>query len=161
MTVFQKRELNEVIRDLCEYRMRLTGYAKQAHMESKRNIARLFEALSFSKQVQSLCLLNHLGCIGNTYENLSALTGNLEISSFDGAAGVDLSTNDILGRFDTIEERNKHLLKSAKDSTEAAKDLNIGNINVCSKCGYVIAGDAPGTCPVCEAQSGHFRVFLV
>lgn len=153
-----KMDLNLLARELCEYHIKLTGYARQAHKELKHNIARIFEAMSFSKQVQALYILNFMDCFGKTKENLSALVGNMENCNVDKPC-ENSSINEIIERFDEIEEKNKHLYICAKDSTEAEKDLNIGDINVCSQCGYVLVGDVPNECTICHSPSGSFRLF--
>lgn len=158
MTALQESDLSLLEKKLCEYHIRLIGYAKLAHKELKVNIARLFEALSFSKQVQAICILNYMGCIRSTKENLSALIGDIEICSFDKPV-ENTNAREVIERFDEIEVKNKHLYAFAKDVTESDRDINIGDINVCSKCGYVLVGDTPKECMICHSPSGYFRLF--
>lgn len=156
-----KLDLNLMAKELCEYHIRLIGYTKQAHKELKHNIARIFEALSFSKQIQALCILDYMGCFGNTKENLSSLMGDIGTCSVDKLVeNSDISgIEEVIVRFNEIEEKNKHIYACAKDSSDARKDLNIGTINVCSKCGYLLLGDTPNECIMCHAPSGVFRLF--
>jgi rubrerythrin len=157
MVLQSKSDMNLFVNELCEYHIKLVGYSKQAHKELKHNIARIFEALSFSKQVQALCLLNYMGCVGNTKENLSVLIGDMETCNNMPAENSDML--EIIKCFDEMEEKNKHLYTCANDSSIVEKDLNIGNINVCSKCGNALVSDAPKECTVCHSPSGYFRVF--
>lgn len=153
-----KMDLDLLVKELCEYNIRLIGYTRQAHKELKHNIARIFEALSFSKQVQALSILNYTGCFGNTKENLSVLIGDMGTCSVD-KPDENLGIKEVIERFNDIEEKNKHLYACAKDSADVEKDLNIGDINVCSRCGYVLVGDAPKECIMCHAPSGYFRIY--
>lgn len=156
--VAQLMDLNLLTKELCEYHIRLIGYTRQAHKELKHNIARIFEALSFSKQVQALGILDCMDCFGNTKDNLSALIGDMATCSVD-MPEENSGIIEVIERLDKIEEKNKHLYSCAKDSADAEKDLNIGDINVCSKCGYALVGDAPKECMVCHSPSGCFRLF--
>ena len=151
-------DLNLFVKDLCECHIRLIGYGKQAHRELKHNIGRIFEALSFSKQVQALYILNHTGCFGNTRENLAALLGDMGSCIADKPV-EDSDLSDIIRRFNEIEEKSSHLYTCALDSADMETDLNIGDINVCSRCGYTLAGDIPKECTVCHSPSGYFRLF--
>lgn len=158
MMALQKTELNLLITELSEYHIRLIGFAKQARRELKNNIARIFEAISFSKQIEALRILNYMGCNGNTNENLDSLIGYRKDFNTNKSSEISYLT-EVIERFDEIEEKNRHLYICAKDSAELEKDLNIGNINVCSKCGYVLVGEAPKECTICHSPSGYFRVF--
>ena len=158
MAELDKEKINSLVKELSEYHIRFIGYAKQARRELKTNLGRVFEALSFSKQIQALHILNHTGCIGNTKENLTALTGDVEVCSSSNV-GESSEMEEVIGRFNEIEEKNKHLYTCAKDAVESEKDLNIGNVNVCSKCGYVLASDVPKECMICRSPSGYFRIF--
>jgi len=161
MKVIQRKEPNLLIKELSESHIRFTGFAKQARRELKNNTARLFEALSFSKQVQALLILNHLGYIGSTKKNLTNLTVSMEIYDSDRIGNPIKNTDidELIDRFDVIEEKNKHLYACVEDSADAGKDFEIENINVCSKCGFVLAGDTPGECMVCHSPKGYFRLF--
>lgn len=158
MAELEKEKMNSLVKELSEYHVRFIGYAKQARRELKTNLGRLFEALSFSKQIQALYVLNYAGCIGNTKENLTALTGDVEVCSFSNASEVS-EMEEMMGQFGKIEEKNKHLYICAKDAVESEKDLNIGDVNVCSRCGYVLASDVPKECTICHSPSGYFRLF--
>jgi rubrerythrin len=158
MSVLQKEDFDILLKRLSLYHIRLIGYAKQAHKELKINIARLFEALAFSKQVQALCILNYMGYVGKTKENLSDLICGIETFRPDKTE-ENSDIRKALEQFEGKEEKSKHLYVCAKDSADVEKDLNIGDINVCSKCGYVLLGDTPKECEVCRSPSGYFRMF--
>ena len=39
------------------------------------------------------------------------------------------------------------------------KDIEIGTIQICDVCGYTVEGDAPETCPICNAPASQFVAF--
>lgn len=158
MLVVQKAELDLLLNELCDRHMRLIAYAKQAHLELKHNIARLFEALSFSKQVQALNILKNTGCIKNTKANLSMLSEAMGTCACEMEHGLSYET-DVLEHYGEIEEKFGHLFECAKDAVASSSDLNIGDILVCSQCGFVVVGSTSRECAVCRSTRGYFRVF--
>lgn len=158
MKALNLTDLRSLEQELSEYHMKLVAFAKQAHLELKHNVARLFEALSFSKQVQAIFVLNCIGCIKDTKSNIEDFLN--EINSCD-TQRERLPNNEIeiIEKFNEIEEKNRHLYTCAVDSLEAGKDISIGTINVCSKCGYLLLGDTPKDCIMCHSPSGFFRIY--
>lgn len=151
--------VTETVKDLCENHIKLIGYNKQAYRESKPNIARIFEALSFSKQVQALCILSKTGNFGSTKDNLlDLISSNLSPEIYINDE-LTQSIEEMLTRFEQIDEKNRHLFVLAKDSIDSESDLNIGNINICSKCGYALVGNITKECIICHSPSGYFRTF--
>lgn len=152
------RGLLELYMELSEYHVRLLAYAKQAHRELYANIARLFEALAFSKKVQAVAALKSAGYIKSTKENIADCirSGSRCIAEENDALVED---NEIDARSKEIEEKCQHLYVCAYDALESGNDLNIETVDVCSKCGFTVLGDAPGECPVCHSPSGWFRQF--
>lgn len=143
---------------LSRYHVKLVAYSKQAHLERRHNIARLFESLSFSKLVQALLVLRCMGGVKNTKSNIEEClnesgTGYLQDSE------IPPDHIGIIKMFGVIEDKNRHLYTCAVDSLDAGQDINIGTINVCSKCGYVLLGDTTKECNVCHAPSGYFRPY--
>lgn len=158
MKVLNSTDLHSLERELSEYHIKLIAYAKQAHLELKHNVARLFEALSFSKQVQALYVLNCIGCVRDTKSNIEDCLNELNLCKSESEEMPGNEIN-VIEKFDEIEEKNRHLYTCAMDALEAGKDVNIGTINVCSKCGYSILGESPKECIVCHAPSGYFRIY--
>lgn len=151
-------ELMASIERMSEKHILFKAYAKQAKSELKHNLARLFDALSFSKEIQALSLLGLTGQVNDTLGNIEeCLKGPIAVKAeSDEQLAEAASLNE---KFNKIEEKNRHLYLCAKDTLKAHKDLNIGDINVCSKCGYTLPGDAPQECIICRAPSGYFRIF--
>ncbi|MFO7917719.1 MAG: Rubrerythrin-2, partial [Anaerolineae bacterium] len=57
------------------------------------------------------------------------------------------------------EQTHAALYTEAKDSVEAGKDYDIGAVNVCSRCGHTLTGEAPDRCPICNAKKEMYRRF--
>ena len=157
MATIQKEKLESSLQKFCKYHILYIGYSKQAQRELKKNIARLFEALAFSKQIEALHTLQYLGDIGTTRENLMDLAEGGESDRYE--ASGETNSSEWLGQTDEIEKNITHLFACALDSVEAGTDLNLGELNVCSKCGYVLPGGTPKECGICHAPSGFFRLF--
>jgi rubrerythrin len=51
------------------------------------------------------------------------------------------------------------LYARAKGQVKAGKDLEGGDIHICSVCGHTVIGGAPETCPVCGAARERFKKF--
>jgi len=156
--VLDLTDLHRLERELSEDHIKLTAFTRQAHLELKHNIARLFEALSFSKQVQAIFVLKHAGCIKDTKRNIDEYLNNVNLCDAQKNEMPDAGM-DTIAKFDEMKEKNRHLYISVLDSLDAGMDINIGSINVCSKCGYLLLGDAPKECMMCHAPSGYFRIF--
>lgn len=152
-------DLENLQKDLSQYHIKLIAYAKQARLELKPNIARLFDALAFSKQVQALYVLKYMDCIKSTRENISSFIRGKNLCDKDAKQETRGKELEIIKKFDIIEEKCRHLYQCSYDALESKKDLNIGNISVCSKCGYVLVGDSPDECLICRSPSGVFRTF--
>jgi Rubrerythrin len=150
-------DLCKMEKDLSLYHIKLIAFAKQAHLELKHNIARLFEALSFSKQVQALLILKQRGCVNDTKRNMGNCLNKSE--TCDGFQASDICKTDIIQILEEIETKSRNLYACAMDSLDAGRDISLGIINVCSKCGYLLAGDAPKECIICHSPTGYFRQY--
>lgn len=158
MIALDLSDLESLIKELSEYHVKLKAYAKQADRELKQNIARLLRALAFSKEVQALSILYNTGYVGDTADNIDkCLDGTDDCKR--GISELSFKGSDYIGKFRKIEEKNRCLYLCAKETLASRKDLSIGAIAVCSKCGYTIPGDAPEECIICRAPSGYFRLF--
>lgn len=148
--------LQSLFSELCESHLKLTAYAKQADTELKHNIARMFRALAFSKEIQAMNVLKHMGYVKKTDSNIEQCLDNAAVptSQEDNASREELTE-----KFKIIEEKNRHIYLCARDTLEVDMDISLGDINVCSKCGYTLPGNAPHECAVCHAAPGYFRIF--
>lgn len=147
--------------------MKYLAFADAAEKEGFRNIARLFNAVSFAERVHALGHHNVLSGKTSTTGNLETAVGGETYEVNEMYPGF-IATADAEGqkaasmafRF-AIEAEKLHavLYARAKDAAAAGKDFGIGDIQVCPVCGHTVEGGAPDKCPVCGAKKEMFRRF--
>lgn len=161
--------------------MRYLHFADRADKENFTNVARLFRAISYAEFVHAgdhYAELDHLseGRVansmaafgpGDTKKNLSlAISGEefeitemypafIEVAKFQQEQGAMRSFQ---WAFDT-EKMHKMLFEMAKAAVDVGNDVELGTIHVCEVCGYTLEGDAPDTCPLCQAKREKFKAF--
>jgi rubrerythrin len=54
---------------------------------------------------------------------------------------------------------HKVLFESALYAVNSKNDVTLGPIQVCEVCGYTLEGEAPDTCPLCQATKDKFIAF--
>lgn len=147
--------------------MKYLAFAWQAKEDGFPNVARLFEAISYAEQIHATTHLKTLGQIGNTNANLgTAIAGeNFEVDSmypaYDDVAKLE---DEKLARVSiryALEAEKTHavLYGKAREAVAAQKDFAMGDMQICSVCGYTVEGAAPDKCPVCAATRDKFRKF--
>ena len=57
------------------------------------------------------------------------------------------------------EKVHAELYTKAKEAVEAGQDTDIGQIYVCSVCGWTGEGEPPDECPLCKAKKDKFITF--
>ena len=161
--------------------MRYTYFASQAEKEKLPDTARLFNAISFAETVHAWDHYHELKHLdggftansmaafgpGNTLKNLGlAIDGEtfeieemyptyIETAKFQGEKGAQRSFE---WSYNTEKEHLKlftHALEALKKGAEAS----FGPIQVCNVCGYTLEGDAPDSCPLCNAAKDKFMTF--
>lgn len=142
-------------------------YAKKADEEGKPNVARLFRAVAFAEQVHGSNHFKTLGDLGDTAENLQeAINGeNFEVEemypAYDAVAKLQLEKDAVRSIHYAIEAEKIHsaMYTEAKQAVKSGKDADLGDIFICPICGYTVEGEAPDTCPVCNAPKNKFIKF--
>jgi rubrerythrin len=63
--------------------------------------------------------------------------------------------------FTWVESEKMHLglYQKAKQAVDQGRDADLGPLQVCDVCGYMLEGEAPERCPVCRATKDRFRTF--
>ncbi len=144
------------------------AFAEVAEREGYPNVARLFRAIAYAEQVHAANHLRELKGIGSTSENLqSAIDGeNFEVHEMYPAYDAVAKLQEEKGAQRTIhfaleaEKIHAALYQKAKQSVDAGKDPQLGNIYICPVCGYTHVGDdLPEKCPVCGVSSDKFKKF--
>jgi rubrerythrin len=142
--------------------LRLLGYAEKADQEGYPQMAKLFRAISSGEKVHALKQLRLLGIIKSTEENLKAsfesettVSENIypeliRVAEEEGnqAARVSFSQSR------DAEEYHAKLYKNAIDHMIEERE---SDYFVCQVCGYVVDGQPPENCPVCNAPREKFE----
>ncbi len=144
--------------------LRLKMYAKKAQEEGLPQIAKLFQVISFSEEIQGARALRMLREIKNTEDNLKA-----SFESTTKIAGVayeqfvkeaadrgDTTASTIFSQCRDVEDIHSKLYKEAMSHLMEDRETIY---YVCSACGYVSDGMLPDRCPVCQAPKEQFSKF--
>lgn len=167
MRKMTEKNLGDAFAGESQAHMRYLIFADVAEKAGYKNVARLFRAISYAEQVHATNHYKALGMIKDTENNLQmAIDGETyeveemypvfnEVAKFQGERGAEQSTHYAL----EAEKIHADLYKKAKESVKGKKDVDIGDIYICTVCGYTAVGKAPEKCPVCGAPSSAFKKF--
>jgi rubrerythrin len=147
--------------------MKYLNFAYNAEKDGLPNVARLFQAASFSEQIHASNHLRALEGIQGTAANLGGALGGetfevehmypdyIAVAEKQGEKKALRSMNAAL----EAEKVHAKLYSAAKQSVEAGKDVAAVDIWVCTACGFTMEGVPPEACPVCKAPKSKFRKF--
>lgn len=161
--------------------MRYLIWADKAEKDGFPNVARLFRAISWAEQIHATghftVMREVVGAatttagagfgLGPTAQNLAgAIEGEeFEVAemypAYKAVAELQGETSAVRS-FDwawQAEKTHAGLYKEAKAAVEAGKDYDIGPVQVCSRCGHTLVGEAPDQCPICKAKKEMYRAF--
>jgi rubrerythrin len=147
--------------------MKYKSFAAKASKDGFANVSRLFTAISFAEQVHATTHFRTLGHIQSTSDNLqAAIDGeNYEVTEMYPSFIVVAENQQEKGAVKTetwaLEAEKIHagLYSTAKQAVDGGADFQVGEIQICSVCGWTGTGAAPDRCPVCNAKKEFFRVF--
>ncbi|WP_456369060.1 rubrerythrin family protein [Geoglobus sp.] len=143
-------------------------FAEVAREKGLRNLARVFEAFSFSEFIHAK---NHLKNLKDVEDPMA----NIE----EAEKGETFEVEEMYPAYydEAIKENKRRAATSFRWAMEAEKvhaevyrKLRVlvesgrdkafeDRIYVCPTCGYVFVGDAPDVCPLCSVSKETFRVF--
>ncbi len=167
MRKMTQKNLNEAFCGESQAHMKYLIYSDVAEKNGYKNISRLFRAISYAEQVHATNHFRNLGMIKSTSENLEdAIAGESyevnemypvfnEVAKFQNEKGAETSTKYAL----EAEKIHEKMYSDALESVKNNKDIEIGDIYICSVCGYTTIGKVPEKCPVCGASSSSFKKF--
>ncbi len=147
--------------------MRYLIFSEKAEKEKKTNLARLFKAISFAEQVHATNHYRALGEIrdssnnlqegidGETYEVEDMYPAYKAVAELQKEQSAVRTTNYAL----EAEKIHEEMYKTAKQTVDQGKDIEIGDMYICDICGYTVEGEAPAVCPVCGAKIERFKKF--
>ena len=154
--------------------MRYAIWAQQARKEGFANVARLFTAISLAEQVHAtghfVALTAVTGAfsvdagagfgLGSTSQNLcGAIEGeNFEVNemypAYLAVAGAQSERGAVRSMSYALAAERIHaaMYAAAKQAVDSGQDVKLGTVQICMTCGHTIEGDAPDTCPICNAR---------
>jgi rubrerythrin len=164
MTDQTARNLKEAFAGESQANRRYLAFALKADEEGFHNLARLFRAIAESETIHAV---NHLKCmkgVRSSPENVEeAFQG--EKAEYTGMYPMFIEqakrdiNNDALKTFYWANEAEKthgDFFEKALESLKKEKDIQIGELHVCSVCGFTLEGDLPEKCPVCGEDKERF-----
>jgi rubrerythrin len=147
--------------------MRYLIFAHKAEEEGFPNLARLFRAIAFAEQVHATNHFKAMGQLGSSSDNLEvAIAGEtFEVEemypAYDAIARLQEEKEAQRSIHYALEAEKIHAAyyRQAKQGVDAGKDLEIGQVYICSVCGYTGEGEPPDRCPICGASREKFQTF--
>ncbi|MDD8020965.1 MAG: rubrerythrin family protein [Acidobacteriota bacterium] len=167
MKKITENTLKEALSGESQAHLRYKFYAEQARKENLSNIARLFEAASWSEQVHATNYLKVLDGEGKTADNLDkAVQGETfeveEMYPAYLAMAKEQGENKAATFYQfalAAEQVHASLYSRAKEAAAQGKDVELPEIYVCPVCGFTMEGESPERCPVCGAPKNKFVAF--
>lgn len=147
--------------------IRYLNFAERARKEGFANVARLFEAASFSERIHAVSHLKTLEGVQDTGSNLAAATAGedfeieemypsyMAVAELQAEKKAQRSMNAAL----EAEKVHSRLYRKASAELSAGKDISEAAYYVCPVCGFTMEGDPPDVCPVCGTKHDLFRKF--
>lgn len=147
--------------------MKYNIWADKAEQEGKKNVAKMFRAISYAERVHATNHWRTLGMIQGTADNLQhAIEGeNYEVEemypAFKAVAELQDEKGAVRSTHWALETEKVHakMYAKAKEAVLKGEDVALGEIWVCPVCGYTGEGEAPDLCPICNAKKSTFKVF--
>jgi rubrerythrin len=167
MKEMTKKFLQEAFAGESMAHMKYAIFAEEAEKRGKKNLARLFRAISYAEFVHARNHLKELGGIGDDVENLqTAINGETfeveemypvynETAKLQGEKGAEISTKFAL----EAEKIHAEMYRKAKELAEKGEDYEDKKIYICPICGYTVEGEPPERCPICGAKKESFKEF--
>jgi len=147
--------------------MKYLAFSAKADREGFPNVARLFKAIAYAEQVHATSHLKTLKGVGKTAENLEAAIGGetYEVDemypAFIAVAKVQEEKAATRSNEWAMEAEKIHaeMYGAAKAAVEDGNDAEVGQVYVCSLCGWTGEGEPPDECPLCKAKKEKFVTF--
>ena len=147
--------------------MKYLAFADKAKKEGFPNVARLFHAIAYAEQVHATNHFKALGNLGKTVDNLGAAIGGetYEVEemypAFLSVAELQEERAAVRSNAWALEAEKVHAEMSgeAKSAVKDGKDAQVGQVYVCSVCGWTGEGEPPDECPLCKAKKEKFITF--
>ncbi|MCX7919621.1 MAG: rubrerythrin family protein [bacterium] len=147
--------------------MRYLIFADIAEHAGRPNLARLFRAIAFAEQVHATNHLKELKGIGDSSVNLQeAISGEtFEVEemypAYQAVAKLQEEKGAVRSTTWALEAEKVHAImyREAKQAIDRNEDAAVGDIYICSVCGYTASGKEVDVCPLCGAKKEKFKKF--
>ena len=126
------------------------AWAQQARHDRHFNIARLFEALAAAKQARAEQAFRELDETGATAGNVDRALAGLEPEA--------IATGPITGTTPLARDMLLRAQRALGENRDLRAD-ELGDIYVCSTCGYLREGQLAGACPNCGSVPEAHKAF--
>jgi rubrerythrin len=140
------------------------AFAKQADIDGKPQIAKLFRAAAEAETVHAHAHLRVMNGVGKTADNVqAAIDGEgheymVMYPEFVGTAKKE-GNQGALKSFEfamAVEKIHHDLYGKAAEALKNGKDLAPARIFVCPVCGNTVLEAAPDKCPICGVPGSKF-----
>jgi rubrerythrin len=147
--------------------VRYLNFAERARTDGLANVARLFEAASYSEQIHASAHLKAQDAVQDTAANLTVAAGGEDFEIEDMYPAY-ISVAELQGeakaarpmqRALAAEKIHSALYKKAGKDVAGGKDIANVAYYVCPVCGFTMEGDAPDVCPICGVKHDLFTKF--
>lgn len=167
MRKMTEENLKQAFAGEAQAHMRYALFADVAEKEGRDNLARLFRAIAFAEQVHATNHLRELDGIADSVTNLAvAIEGEtFEVEEMYPAYHAVAQLQDERGAMRSThyaqeaERIHAGMYEKARAAVKGEEDLSLGEIHICSVCGYTGEGSAPDNCPVCGASRDRFASY--
>lgn len=158
--------------------MRYRVWSGKAKADGFPNVARLFRAISEAELVHATNHFHAMAGVGGAFAVTSMagfglgttpqnLAGAIEGETFEinemypvykeaaqsqGEKAAVLSFHYAL----SAEKTHQALFTEARKAAEQGKDLALGPVSICRKCGHTVEGPIPDKCPICAVGKEHY-----
>jgi len=147
--------------------MKYLIFAEQAEREGFPNTARLFKANAYAEQVNATNHFRVLGKLAKTAGNLAVAIGGetYEVEemypAFQAVAELQEEKGAVRSSKWALEAEKMHaeMYSAAKAAVESGEDAQVGQVYICSVCGWTGEGEPPDNCPLCNAKKERFVTF--
>lgn len=147
--------------------MKYLIFADQAEKDGFTNVARLFRANAYAEQVHATSHFKVMKKLADTSENLQVgINGETyEVEEMYPAFTAVAELQDERGAVRSTkwareaEKIHAEMYAAAKSTVDKGRDSTIGDMYVCSVCGWTGEGKAPDNCPLCNAKKDLIKTF--
>jgi rubrerythrin len=147
--------------------MRYLNFAERARKDGLANVARLFEAASFSEQIHASNHLKAHDGVQDTAANLAVAAGGEEFEieemypAYIAVAEMqaEAKAEKQMVRALAAEKVHFELYQKAGKDIAGGKDISDTAYYVCPVCGFTMEGEAPDVCPICGVKHDLFKKF--